>query len=109
MEIKITKRTLLKEVNNDMCHNWYYYVQGRIYNDTKTRYRKFAFIVWFDVFDMMDSLDIDAYTKQDIRQYVEKCIFCFTDTIKSYDDCKDFYKLCEESIDHWNNTFCRAA
>ena len=33
MEIKITKRTKLLEINNDMCHNFYYLVNGRFYNE----------------------------------------------------------------------------
>ena len=52
MEIKITKRTKLLEINNDMCHNFYYLINGRFYNDNHTAYRKFKFVSWFDIFDV---------------------------------------------------------
>ena len=52
MEIKITKRTKLLEINNDMCHNFYYLVNGRFYNENKTAYRRFKFVIWFDIFDV---------------------------------------------------------
>lgn len=104
MEIKITKRTLAHEVNNDMVHNYYYYVQGRIYNDDNTRYKKFGFIVWFDVEDLAEFYeDKDIFTKKDILNYVDEMSFCcFTDYIKAYDDCKYFYEICRQSIENYN-------
>ena len=56
MEIKITKRQKLLEINNDMCHNYYYLVHGRFYNDENTAYRKFKFVVWFDISMLMNTL-----------------------------------------------------
>ena len=79
-EIKITKRSLLHEICNEKCHNWYYFIRGRIYDEQKTCYRKFAFIVFFDVFDVLEELDGDTYTKADIEEnghfpiYIEKGI-----------------------------------
>lgn len=103
MEIKITKRTLAYEVNNDKVHNYYYYVQGHIYNDDNTKYKKFRFIVSFDVYDLADFYDKDVFTKNDILNYVDEISFCcFTDNIKAYDDCKYFYELCKQSIENYN-------
>lgn len=104
MDIKITRRTLAYEVNNEKVHNYYYYIQGRIINDDNTKYKRFSFIVWFDVFDLADFYeDKEFFTKKDILNYVDEMIFCcFTDNIKSYDDCKYFYQLCRESIEHYN-------
>lgn len=53
VDFEITKIQKLKEVNNSMCHNYYYIVYGRIYNESKTKYKKFKFVEWFDIFDMV--------------------------------------------------------
>ena len=37
MEIKVTKKVLLKEINNEMVHNYYYLIHGKIINDTKNK------------------------------------------------------------------------
>lgn len=102
MNIKITKRTLLKEINNDMVHSFYYLINGRIQNEDKTKYRRFKFIVWFDVMDIQEYFEKDSYTQTDIREYLDIVIECHTATIKSYDDCKEFYNLCNETIENWN-------
>lgn len=105
MEIKITRRTLAYEVNNDMVHNYYYLVKGRIINDDNTKYKKFTFVIFFDIFDLGEYYeDKEYFTQKDILNYVDEMIFCsFTDYIKSYDDCSYFYELCRESIEHYNS------
>lgn len=103
MEVKITKRTLLLEVNNDKTHNYYYYVRGRINNDDKTKYKKFGFVVWFDIFDLSDYYESnDVFTKKDILNYLDELICSNVSIIKSYDDCKNFYEFCKNSIDQYN-------
>jgi len=98
MNIKITKRTLLKEINNTMCHNYYYLVQGRLYNDDNTRLRRFTFVVWFDAFDIQEFFDKDHYTKNDIREYCNECAGYYLDMIVSYNDCKEFYRECKQTM-----------
>ena len=58
---RITKRTKLLEINNDMCHNYYYLINGRINNADRSAYRKFKFVIWFDIFDV-DDLFCDGQT-----------------------------------------------
>ena len=102
MEIKITKRTLLKEVNNEMCHNWYWLIQGRIINDAGTRYRKFKFVEWFDVFDVQDYFEDGTYNKKRVLEYLNECIWSRVDLIRGYDNCEEFYLMCNETIENWN-------
>lgn len=99
MEIKITKRTLLEEQNNEMTHNWTYLVQGRIINDTKTRYRKFKLIINFDVFEYQEYREDSDLT---IRDYLDELIGSYCDYINSYDDCDEFYRICNNSIIDYN-------
>ena len=104
MEIKITKREKLQEINNSMVHNWYFLIKGRIINDECTKMKKFRFVVWFDVWDLLEWLESDSYTEKDIKNYLDELIFCcFTDFIKSYEDCAEFYELCNASIERYNS------
>lgn len=107
MEIKITKRTKLLEQNNEMCHNYYYLINGKILNDEKKRYRPFKFVLFFDCFDIQEYYEKDYYTNDDLRNYIDELCFGFTQYIKSYDDCKEFYEMCNESINSYNQTMNR--
>ena len=104
MEIKITKRKLWQEVNNAVCHNYYFAYWGRIYNDDKTKYKRFSFILSFDVFELQEHYcDSDSeITKEDIQEYADELAYSLTDTIKGYDDCKEFYDMCNMSIENYN-------
>lgn len=115
MEIKITKRTKVLEINNDMCHNYYYLVNGRIYNDDKTAYRKFKFISWFDIFDVDEYFNYDdendtwnknLVTQEMIKEYLEECIWAYVSMVTDYNNenqLKHFYQMCNDSIFNYNN------
>lgn len=115
MEIKITKRTKVLEINNDMCHNYYYLVNGRIYNDDKTAYRKFKFIPWFDIIDVDEYFNYDdehdvwlenPITQSMIDEYLEECIWAYVSIVTEYDNenqLKHFYQMCNDSIFNYNN------
>ena len=103
MEIKITKTKKLLEVNNDMAHNFYYIVYGKIINDDKTKYKKFKFVAWYDVFDLQEYYENEnKITKQMEKAYRDDLICSYTDYIKSYDDTKAFYELCKDTINNYN-------
>lgn len=103
MEIKITKRQLLEEQNNDMTHNWTYLVYGKIYNDNHTRYRKFKFVVFFDSEDIYDWYEEKDYiTQKDVSDYLDELISSNLFYINSYDDTKAFYELCNDTITKYN-------
>ena len=110
MEIKITKRSKLLEINNDMCHNYYYLVHGRFYNDDHTAYRKFKFVSWFDIFDVdeffYDNEEMDNIITEDmIKEYLEECIWGTVSIVTDYNNenqLKDFYNWCNDSIIDYN-------
>lgn len=110
VDFEITKKQKIKEVNNDMCHNYYYLIYGRIYNENKTRYRKFKFVEWFDIFDMQEYYEKDFITDTEIKAYIDNLtdsISCsYIDDIKNYNDKKgleEFYNYCNETIKDYNN------
>lgn len=103
---ELTKLQKALEVNNSMCHNYYYVQYGRIYNADKTQFRRFKFVFWFDIFDVCEYFDKDAVTKKEIAEYANEIAWCtyetYKDNIKSYDNCQVFYDWCNETIDDYN-------
>lgn len=102
MEIKITQKRKLLEVNNDMTHNFYYEIKGRIYNDDETKYKKFNFVLWFDIFDILEYFEKEYFTQEDLKTYLAELSYSYVDIINSYEDTKDFYNFCYKSIDNYN-------
>lgn len=114
MEIKITRREKLLEINNDMCHNYYYLVNGRFYNEDETRYRKFKFVVFFDIFDVDEYFNYDdendtwnenLVTQKMIEEYLEECIWAYVSMVTDYNNenqLRNFYDMCDDSISNYN-------
>lgn len=104
--IELTTHKKIHEVNNDMCHNYYYVQHGRIYNADRTCFRRFRFILWFDINDICEYFDTDVATKQEISQYVTECGISHCDNrqhlIKSFNEYHAFYDWCNETIKHYN-------
>ena len=100
----ITKMTKLKEINNEMCHNYYYLINGRIYNDDKSRFKKFKFVYWFDIFDVMEYLDKDRITKKDFRDFLNGTAWtCVDGYINDYNNLDGLYNFCNNTIEQYNN------
>ena len=106
----ITKMRLIREVNNDMCHNYYYEVNWRVYTDA-THFFRGSFVIWFDTFD------VDAYyynsgkerfSKKDIREYAEVIAVNFLcDAPKkevNAETIRPFYNQCRETINNYNGS-----
>ena len=105
VDFEYTKVNLIYEQNNCMCHNFYYIYYGRIYNEDKTRYRKFKYVEWFDIFDVQDFFDKEYITKEDIKEYANNIENSYLLSIKDYNDkehLKEFYNYCNETIENYN-------
>ena len=105
IDFKYTKVNKILEVNNDMVHNFYYVYYGRIYNENKTKYRRFKYVESFDVFDVMEFFEKDFYTKEDVKEFARNLENWQLLSIKSYDDVdglKEFYNFCNDSIKNYN-------
>lgn len=104
--IELTNHRKIHEVNNDMCHNYYYVQHGRIYNADHTRFRRFRFVLWFDINDICEYFDKDVVTKQEISQYATEvgwsCCESNENLIGSFDNCYRFYDWCNEIINNYN-------
>ena len=102
MEIKITRRRKLYENHNSMVSNYCYLVQGRIYDESGAWYKKFRFVVIFDGYDLYEA-------EMTAAEYLEESIAGFTMNIESFENCKAFYEMCKDSIEHYNEAFARVA
>lgn len=105
VDFEITKKQKLLEVNNDMAHNYYYIIYGRILNENKTRCRKFKYVLWFDIFDLQEYFEKDIITKNDIKEYIDNWENSYLLNIKDYNDkegLNDFYSYCNETIEDYN-------
>ena len=103
MKKRITKMSLIKEVDNEMCHNYYYVVNGRVYNKDGTRYKKIKFILWNDIESICDYLGSACVTRQEIKD-------CFLENAYNFIECNDcdfdnfepFMAVCNATIDDYN-------
>lgn len=131
--IKITKRERLDD--NCGVFTSYMYITGRIYNNDLSRYRRFYTIVDFcteDIYldelerayyDKYEDYDVDTYsefqeefdrtfevTDKKIKDYTDMLFYCgYAEYINSFNDCKRFFEICNDSINGYNNRFNRAA
>lgn len=105
VDFEITKTKKLLEINNEMAHNYYYIIYGRIYNEERTRIRKFKYVLWFDIFDLQEYFEKDIITKEDIKNYINDLEIGYLMNLKDYNDIeglKDFYDYCNETIKNYN-------
>ena len=106
VDYEITKVNKLYEQNNDMCHNFYFIIYGRIYNEGKTRMRKFKYVECFDAFDVMEFFETDYYNDKLVKEYLGNIENSYLYNIKDYNDekgLKEFYNYCNETINNYNN------
>ena len=109
VDYKITKTTLLQEQNNDMCHNFYYLIQGRLYNEDKTKYRKFKFVEWVDIFDAQEYYEKDYVTDKEIKDFALECAISQIEMVNDFNDeksLKEFYNMMVETIENYNKLAC---
>lgn len=105
VDFEITKMNKIHETRNDMCWNFYYIYYGKIYNEEKTRFRRFKYIEWCDIFDLQEYYDKDTITKEEIREYFEYLENSYLTSIKDYNDTehlKEFYNYCNDTIKSYN-------
>ena len=108
LDFKITKMQKIKEVNCDMCHNYYYLIYFKLYNENKTRYRKGKFVIWFDIFDLQDYYidedeDLRPITQEEIKQYAgEIAVNTLESYYHDYNNVHDLYEFCRNSILDYN-------
>lgn len=108
MEIKITKKVVI-DSGEDSAYSYaykYYLVYGKLYNDEKTRYRPFKYVmrIWKeDIFEAENYPDYLPLYRQ--KEITEDILYSFIECNypKSYNECKNFFDACRESIALYNS------
>lgn len=106
--IEITKSKLLDSGFNSMeGHYWYYLYYFRIYNQDKSKYVRYAFVVNFDGedfdefrYDEETDSYMNCYTPKD---YADEFASSFIYAYKfSYENHDEFFDACKDSIEKYN-------
>jgi hypothetical protein len=104
---KITKMQKIKEVNNEMCHNYYFLTYFRLYSEDGKRYKHGKFITWFDIFDLqeyyLEEDETRGITEDEIKQYAsELSVNTLESYYKSYENTTELQDYCNETIKDYN-------
>lgn len=105
VDFEITKTKKLLEVNNDMCHNYYYLFYGKIYNKEKTHFRRFKIVEWTDIFEVMEYFEKDFVTEKDVKELLTERVCFHCELVKDFNDeksLKEFYEHMRTSIENYN-------
>lgn len=101
MEIRITRRKMILSTGNSWSdYINYWLIHGRIYSDDGRYYKAFKFVA-------LVNFSVDGWDEEEQRDRTEKEMlddleFCFLDVIRSFDDCGEFFDLCNQSIRQYN-------
>ena len=108
----VTKVRLVREVNCDKCHNFYFEGWFRVYA-TDTHYYKGNFVVWFDTADLAEHFDKERFTKKDIREYAGELAYSFLAQAPykrvTAETMRPFYEECRNTIERYNDANIWAA
>lgn len=101
----VTKKRLVREVNCDKCHNFYYEYRFRVYT-SPTHFFKGNFVLWFDTEDLAEFFDSDRFTRKQIAEYADEIGWNFLSSAPKGDvnreTMADFYADCRKTIDDYN-------
>lgn len=101
MEIKITRKKKIGKSGNcwsDYIH--YYLIHGRIISGDGKFYKPWKFVA--EVNFSADGWDMENQRDIPEAEILENVIAGYLDTIRSFEDCQEFYDLCNETIRKWN-------
>lgn len=105
--IEITKTKLLDNGFNDMeGHYWYYLYYFRIYNEDRSRYCRYAFVISFNGEDFDEfNYDEETETYYDYKpkDYADELAYSFIESYDStYENHDELFEDCKNSIEKYN-------
>ena len=107
--VDMTSCAKILEVNNSMCHNFYFLAKVRVWTGRNTFFRR-RFVVWFDSEDLCEyfSEDHKRITQKDIKDYAKEQAWNFVEgNLLNKGDCtyetmKPFTDECIATIRRFN-------
>ena len=105
--IEITKSKLLDDGLNSMeGHYWYYLYYFRIYNEDRSRYFRYAFVVNFcgeDFDEFRYDEDENIYCNYKPKDYADELAYSFIDSYNStYKNHDELFEDCKNTIEKYN-------
>lgn len=105
MEIKITKKEILQEMDNEMCTFKEYLVHFKLLDDTRKFYKKGKFVQAIEHNEIFEYADKDYLTEQQQNKITNEILI---DIISSYcenfEDTKELAKFCNDTIKEYNQS-----
>lgn len=105
MEIKITKKEILQQMDNEMTTYKEFLVHFRLLNETKKCYKKGKFVQVIYHNDPFEYADKDYLTEQQQNKITNEILI---DIISSYcenfEDTKELAKFCNDTIKEYNKS-----
>lgn len=102
--VDITKKECLNSWANTTCSGAYYLIHGRIYNDSRTAFYRFKFVLLLDY--GMDLWDAETETDIPEKEALNEMAWAFIpDTGDLFENEKyreAFFRECNETIDKYN-------
>ena len=106
MQIKITRRKRLLSVGNSWSdYINYWLINGQIVNDENTFFKRFKFVAAVNF--SADGWDEEEQREKTEPEMLEEIEFCYLDLIRSFDDCAEFFDVCNQSIESYNDDMRR--
>lgn len=110
MEIKITKKEILRDVDNNMCTFKEYLVHFKLFNDTKKLCKRGKFVQSIEHNELFEYAETDYLTPAQQKNITNEIL---VDIINSYcqqfEDTKELAKFCNDTIKDYNNSIRRFA
>ena len=107
IDFRITRMCKLLETNVNNRHEYYYMFYGKLYNEDKTRFRRFKFVDWFDTTEVREYFNKDLITITDVKMYASFLCKdnCYLSEIEDFYDTRHlekFFDYCSDSINVYN-------
>ena len=107
-EVDMTSCSKILEVNNSMCHNYYFLAKVRVWTGHNTFFRR-RFVIWFDAEDLWEYFDGQKrITQKDIKNYARELAWNFVESNLlhkgdcNYEAMKPFSAECIATIRRFN-------
>ena len=107
MEIKVTKKERLLSVRNEWAAGDYYLIHGRFYDDSKTYFYRFKFVLHIDLAcDLWDGENDIPYDEA-LNDMIWAFLYSAGDDIENKTRLQMFFDDCNATIEKWNRSIKR--
>lgn len=105
MEIKITKKEILQEMNNEMCAFKKYLVHFKLLDATRKFYKTGKFVQVIEHNEIFEYADKDFLTEQQQNKTTNEILIdIISNYCENFEDTKELQKFCNDTIKEYNKS-----